>query len=95
MVINLFFSTNLLFQATVCLCDRDTCNGPSLPPKEMIDEDHGIIDIEEVIRAMDEEPEEVLPEPVSSCGMTRTCSLTYLTVISFVMKLLRRSIIVK
>ena len=51
----------------------------------MIEEDHGIIDIEEVIREMDEEPDEVLPEPVSSRGVTRTSPVTHLTVISFVM----------
>ena len=37
-----------IIQATVCLCDRDTCNGPSLPPREMIEEQHEIIDIEQV-----------------------------------------------
>ena len=54
----------------------------------MIEEDHDIIDIEEVIREMNDEPEEVLPEPVSSGGMTRTCQLTFPAVISFVMRLL-------
>ena len=53
----------------------------------MIEKDHGIIDIEEVIRELNEEPEEILPEPVSGRGMTRTCPLTNLAVISFVMKL--------
>ena len=61
----------------------------------MIEEDHGIIDIEEVIREMDEEPDEVLPQPVSSRGITRTCPFTYLSVIVFVMKLLKRSNIVE
>ena len=58
----------------MCLCDRDTCNGTSLPPREMIDDDHDIIDIEEVVREMNEEPSEVLPEPVSSFGRRRTSS---------------------
>ena len=53
----------------------------------MIEEDHDIIDIEEVIREMNEEPEEVLAEPVSSRGITRTYQLTCLSVISFVMQL--------
>ena len=61
-----------LFQATVCLCDRDTCNGPSLPPREMIEDDHDIIDIEEVVREMNQDPPEVQPEAVSSFGRTRT-----------------------
>jgi len=52
----------------VCLCDRDTCNGPSLPPREMIEDEHDIIDIEEVIKEMNEEPREVEPEAVSSDG---------------------------
>ena len=63
---------NYFLQATVCLCDRDTCNGPSLPPREMIEDDHDIIDIEEVVREMNAEPKEVLPEPVSSSGRRRT-----------------------
>ena len=58
----------------MCLCDRDTCNGPSLPPREMIEGDHDIIDIDEVVREMNEEPSEVLPEPVSSSGRRRTSS---------------------
>ena len=61
-----------LFQATVCLCDRDTCNGPSLPPREMIEDDHDIIDIEEVVREMNQEPADVQPEAVSSFGKPRT-----------------------
>ena len=52
----------------MCLCDRDTCNGPSLPPREMIEDEHDIIDIEEVIKEMNEEPREVEPEAVSSDG---------------------------
>ena len=61
-------------RATVCLCDRDTCNGPSLPPREILEDDHDIIDIEEVVREMNEEPREVQPEAVSSFGITRTLS---------------------
>ena len=38
----------------------------------MIEDDHNIIDIEEVVREMNQEPEEVQPEPVSSFGRTRT-----------------------
>ena len=52
----------------MCLCDRDTCNGPSLPPREMIEDEQDIIDIEEVIKEMNEEPREVEPEAVSSDG---------------------------
>ena len=48
----------------MCLCDRDTCNGPSLPPQEMDDSEH-IIDIDAVVREMNSEPEEPQPEAVS------------------------------
>eukprot|EP00090_Calanus_glacialis_P007792 TRINITY_DN16240_c0_g1_i4.p1 TRINITY_DN16240_c0_g1~~TRINITY_DN16240_c0_g1_i4.p1 ORF type:complete len:178 (-),score=20.97 TRINITY_DN16240_c0_g1_i4:348-881(-) len=61
-----------IMRATVCLCDRDTCNGPSLPPREMIEDDHDIIDIEEVVREMNQEPADVQPEAVSSFGKLRT-----------------------
>ena len=51
----------------MCLCGRDTCNGPSLPPKEMIEENHEIIDIDEVVKSLQEQQEQVVnPEPVSS-----------------------------
>ena len=74
----------------MCLCDRDTCNGPSLPPREMIEDDHDIIDIEEVVREMNTEPREVQPEPVSSFGRQRTfydhCDfVTIFTVVILVM----------
>ena len=74
-----------MFQATVCLCDRDTCNGPSLPPREMIEDDHDIIDIEEVVREMNQEPPEVQPEAVSSFGRTRTfCDIcNFATIFTF------------
>ena len=81
------FTLVFLLQATVCLCDRDTCNGPSLPPREMIEEDHGVIDIEEVVRELNEEPEEVLPEPVSSLASTRDFVTSSLAVIIFVINL--------
>ena len=58
----------------MCLCDRDTCNGPSLPPREILEDDHDIIDIEEVIKEMNQEPREVEPEAVSSDGIRRTMS---------------------
>ena len=58
----------------MCLCDRDTCNGPSLPPREILEDDHDIIDIEEVIKEMNQEPREVEPEAVSSDGVRRTMS---------------------
>ena len=38
----------------------------------MIEEDHDIINIEEVVREMNEEPREVMPEPVSSFASSRT-----------------------
>ena len=38
----------------------------------MIEDDHDIIDIEEVVREMNQEPPEVQPEAVSSFGRTRT-----------------------
>merc|ERR1711890_47037 len=53
-----------IMRATVCLCDRDTCNGPSLPPQEMLDDEH-IIDIDSVVREMNSEPGEPEPEAVS------------------------------
>ncbi len=52
-------------QATVCLCGRDTCNGPSLPPKDLIDKDEDIIDIDEVVREMNE-VKMAQPEPIAS-----------------------------
>ena len=60
-----------MLQVTVCLCPRDTCNGPSLPPREMIEEDHELIDIDEVVKSLQEAQEQVVqPEPVSSEGRT-------------------------
>jgi hypothetical protein len=49
----------------VCLCGRDTCNGPSLPPKDLIDKDEDIIDIDEVVREMNE-VKMAQPEPIAS-----------------------------
>ena len=54
-----------MFEATVCLCGRDTCNGPSLPPKDLIDKDEDIIDIDEVVREMNE-VKMAQPEPIAS-----------------------------
>ena len=34
----------------MCLCGRDTCNGPSLPPREMLEEADQDIDIDAVFR---------------------------------------------
>ena len=63
-------------QATVCLCDRDTCNGPSLPPQEMLEEDADqIIDIDEVIREMNSEPKEPEPEAVSGAAWLHSSQL--------------------
>ena len=61
-----------IMRATVCLCDRDTCNGPSLPPQEMIDDDEHVIDIDEVVREMNSEPKEPEPEPVSGSSGARS-----------------------
>ena len=66
-------------RATVCLCDRDTCNGPSLPPQEMIDDEEHVIDIDEVVREMNSEPKEPEPEPVSGSSGER-CALGVLVV---------------
>ena len=53
----------------MCLCDRDTCNGPSLPPQEMLEESADqMIDIDEVIREMNSEPKEPEAEPVSGAS---------------------------
>ncbi len=49
----------------MCLCGRDTCNGPSLPPKDLIDKDEDIIDIDEVVREMNE-VKMAQPEPIAS-----------------------------
>ena len=57
-----FFSC---WQATVCLCGRDTCNGPSLPPKDFLENESDIIDIDEVVKEMNE-VKEVKPAPVAS-----------------------------
>ena len=63
-------SLTLSLQVTVCLCPRDTCNGPSLPPREMIEQNHETIDIDEVVKSLQEAQEQqvVQPEPVSSEG---------------------------
>ena len=70
----------ILLQVTVCLCGRDTCNGPSLPPREMIEENHDIIDIDEVFKGLQEQQHQVVkPEPVSSgagAGGPRTLELS-------------------
>ena len=67
-------NSSLSLQVTVCLCPRDTCNGPSLPPREMIEQNHEIIDIDEVVKSLQEAQEQqvVQPEPVSSEGTSRT-----------------------
>jgi len=71
-----------IMRATVCLCDRDTCNGPSLPPQEMLEEDADqIIDIEEVIREMNSEPKEPEPEAVSGAGGFHSVFLSALTLV--------------
>ena len=64
----------------MCLCDRDTCNGPSLPPREMIENDQDIIDIDEVVREMNSEPKEPQPQPVSGSG-SRTMSAGLLVIL--------------
>lgn len=69
-----------IMRVTVCLCGRDTCNGPSLPPREMIEENHDIIDIDEVFKGLQEQQHQVVkPEPVSSgagAGGPRTLELS-------------------
>jgi len=62
-----------IMRVTVCLCGRDTCNGPSLPPREMIEEAHDIIDVDEVVKSLQEQQEQVIhPEPVSSSAYATT-----------------------
>ena len=69
----------------MCLCGRDTCNGPSLPPKEMIEENHEIIDIDEVVKSLQEQQEQVVnPEPVSS-DSSRTFVFSNLVIPSVVL----------
>ena len=71
---------------TVCLCPRDTCNGPSLPPREMIEQNHEIIDIDEVVKSLQEAQEQqvVQPEPVSSRGAAggRTVVMTVIALLA-------------
>ena len=70
---------------TVCLCPRDTCNGPSLPPREMIEEDHELIDIDEVVKSLQEAQEQVVqPEPVSSEGRTVKVAASFSSVMAVV-----------
>ena len=72
-----------MLQVTVCLCPRDTCNGPSLPPREMIEEDHELIDIDEVVKSLQEAQEQVVqPEPVSSESGRVTVSRAVISVFS-------------
>ena len=57
----------------MCLCDRDTCNGPSLPPREMVDNEEDAINVEDVIKEMNSRNhngEEARMEPVSSGART-------------------------
>ena len=54
----------LCLQVTVCLCGRDTCNGPSLPPKDFLEDNDDIIDIEQVVREMNQ-VKEARPAPVA------------------------------
>ena len=70
----------------MCLCGRDTCNGPSLPPREMIEEAHDIIDIDEVVKGLQEQQEQVVqPEPVSSdTTALRTLPISLVLVIASV-----------
>ena len=80
-------SQHQTLQVTVCLCPRDTCNGPSLPPREMIEEDHELIDIDEVVKSLQEAQEQVVqPEPVSS--RARTISVSVISVISVLLSAL-------
>eukprot|EP00092_Neocalanus_flemingeri_P023758 GFUD01025772.1.p1 GENE.GFUD01025772.1~~GFUD01025772.1.p1 ORF type:complete len:394 (+),score=66.89 GFUD01025772.1:129-1310(+) len=54
-----------MMRATVCLCDTDTCNGPGLPPREMIEAAHVTIGLVKVDREMNAETKELQPEPMS------------------------------
>ena len=57
-------------QATVCLCGRDTCNGPNLPPKDFFEDEESVIDIDEVVREMNAELDEARPAaPVASAAV--------------------------
>ena len=53
----------------MCLCGRDTCNGPSLPPKDFLEDESNIIDIDEVVREMNE-VKEARPAPVAASALT-------------------------
>ena len=69
MILYIFIASHLL-QVIVCLCSRDTCNGLSLPPREMIEQAHEAIDFNEVLKGLQEQQEQVVqPEPVSSLGV--------------------------
>ena len=76
------------------MCGRDTCNGPSLPPREMIEEAHDIIDIDEVVKGLQEQQEQVVhPEPVSSSAhsqILRTFSISNIVIITQVMMVLMK-----
>jgi len=63
-----------IMRVTVCLCGRDTCNGPSLPPREMLEEADQDIDIDAVFRGLQQQQQHdaVKPEPVSSGSCSRT-----------------------
>ena len=54
----------------MCLCGRDTCNGPSLPPKDFLEAEDNVIDIEEVVREMNE-VKEARPAPVAAAAGPR------------------------
>jgi len=81
-----------IMRVTVCLCGRDTCNGPSLPPREMIEEAHDIIDVDEVVKSLQEQQEQVVhPEPVSSTANAmnlRTFSVENIVITFSVMMML-------
>jgi len=69
-----------IMRATVCLCSRDTCNGPSLPPKDILENDDDVMDLKQM-EDMVKEMKAVRSEPVSSDS--RTFSPRSLMIFSF------------
>ena len=36
-------------QTTICLCTSDGCNGPGLPPKNILESDDPLIEVERIM----------------------------------------------
>ena len=70
------------------MCGRDTCNGPSLPPKDFLDNHEDIIDIEEVVREMNE-VKEAKPAPIAAAAAGHNYSTSISAQLLVIISLIR------